>query len=133
MKPHSSISEEHTHGKADYIGITGSILCLVHCLVTPALAVGSSLATDHHMEGGFFNLDYIFIVINGIAVYYATRDHKLAVLRVFMWCSFLLFSVSLLLETHTPSASIMGYVGSGLLIAGHAYNLVYCRPWIFGR
>jgi hypothetical protein len=65
----------HSHGKADYIGILGSVLCIIHCLLMPALAFGSSYAS-HHEHVGMLSLDYFFILINGIAVYYATRNHK---------------------------------------------------------
>lgn len=130
MNTSSSIHSRQAHGKADYIGIAGSILCLLHCLVTPVLALGTTLASDHHTAvAGFVNLDYIFIIINGAAIYMATRDHKLSALRVFLWSSFALFAVSLLFENHNPVFEVLGYVGSGLLIAGHAFNLLYCRPW----
>ena len=125
MKPKSSLSRPHAHGKADYIGVAGSVLCLVHCLITPALALGSSLSISHHTAGG--GLDYLFIVVNGVAVFFATRDHRSFALRLFLWVSFALFSVSLLLEHNIDGFKILGYVGSGLLILGHLYNLIYCR------
>ena len=129
MKTDSTVPTPHSHGKADYMGIAGSILCLIHCLVTPALALGSSLSVHSHAVGGVFNFDYLFILVNGIAVYFATREHRIPALRIFLWSSWLLFSVSLLLENSHPFFQIMGYVGSALLIAGHGYNLIYCRPW----
>ena len=129
MKTDSTLHTAHSHSKADYMGMAGSILCLIHCLITPALALGSSLSVHSHAVGGIFNLDYLFILVNGIAVYFATREHRIPLLRVFLWGSWLLFSVSLLLENAHPFFKIMGYVGSGLLIAGHGYNLIYCRPW----
>lgn len=129
MKTDSTVPTPHSHGKADYMGIAGSILCLIHCLVTPALALGSSLSVHSHAAGGVFNFDYLFILVNGIAVYFATREHRIPALRLFLWGSWLLFSVSLLLENSHPIFTILGYVGSALLIAGHGYNLIYCRPW----
>ena len=129
MKTDSTVSTPHSHGKADYMGIAGSILCLIHCLVTPALALGSSLSVHSHAAGGVFNFDYLFILVNGIAVYFATREHRIPALRVFLWSSWLLFSVSLLLENSHPFFNILGYVGSALRIAGHGYNLIYRRPW----
>jgi hypothetical protein len=132
MKLHSSNHTEHSHGKADYIGIAGSLLCLVHCLVTPALAMGTTLSVGH-AEEGVFNFDYFFILLNGAAIYYATREHKLPQLRVFMWVSFALFSISLLLERQSHSFEVLGYAGSALLIAGHLYNLFLCRPWLLER
>lgn len=131
MKTDSTLHTAHTHGKADYMGIAGSVLCLIHCLATPALALGSSFFAHNHEAGHGvgFNFDYIFILVNGLAVHFAAREHKLPLLRLFLWGSWLLFSVSLLLEKSHPFFQIMGYVGSGLLIAGHGYNLIYCRPW----
>jgi len=127
MKPRSSLSTPHTHGKADYIGVAGSVLCLVHCLITPALALGSSLSVNHHTAGG--GLDYLFILVNGLAVFFATRNHRSPALRLFLWGSFALFSVSLLLEHDFAEFQLLGYVGSGLLIIGHLYNLIYCRTF----
>jgi hypothetical protein len=125
MKP----SPIHIHRRADYVGIAGSVLCLVHCLVTPALAVGTSLTAGHQVVAGFLPLDYLFILINGMAVYYATRGHKHAVLRVVLWLAFGLFSLSLLLENQAPVFAWLGYLGSGLLVLGHGLNLLLCRPW----
>lgn len=125
MKSQSSISPSHSHGKADYIGVAGSILCLVHCLITPALALGSSLSVNHHTAGS--GLDFVFILVNGLAVYFATREHRSPALRAFLWTAFAIFSVSLLLEHTYESFRVLGYVGSGLLILGHLYNLIYCR------
>ncbi|WP_373513258.1 MerC domain-containing protein [Persicitalea sp.] len=128
MKFNPPSSTPHTHGKADYVGVTGSVLCLVHCLITPALALGSSLSVDHHAAST--GLDFLFILINGLAVFFATRDHHSPALRLFLWISFALFSVSLLLGHDIAGFRILGYVGSGLLIVGHLYNLAYCRIWL---
>ncbi|TDB64036.1 MerC domain-containing protein [Arundinibacter roseus] len=134
MKTNSTIhTKEHTHGKADYVGIAGSVMCLIHCLITPALAIGSSYSMDHQHAAGGISFDYFFILINGLAVYYASRDHQLPALRAFMWGAFALFSVSILLENKHVLFEILGYVGSFLLIGGHMYNLFYCRPWLFGK
>lgn len=125
MKSNFSLPKPHAHGKADYIGVAGSVLCLVHCLITPALALGSSLSINHHAAGS--GLNFVFILVNGLAVYFATREHRSPALRLFLWASFALFSVSLLLEHNMAGFRILGYVASGLLIAGHLYNLIYCR------
>lgn len=126
MKP----SPIHTHGRADYVGIAGSLLCIVHCLLTPVLAVGSSLAVEHHHSvAGFLRLDYLFILVNGLAVYYATREHKLPLVKGLLWLAFGLFAVSLLLEGTAAAFVWLGYIGSGLLVAGHTINLLLCRPW----
>jgi hypothetical protein len=127
------MSKNHSHNKADLVGISGSVLCLVHCLLSPALLLGSSLANEHthHVHGdGLTQLDWIFVLINGLAVYYATKGHRSPSLRLFMWLSFSLFALSLLLENLHPFFAWAGYIGSGLLIAGHVYNLVKCKPYL---
>lgn len=121
-------NQSHIHGQADYIGIAGSILCIIHCLATPALALGSSLVPGHHyLIGGVLSMDYIFIAVNGIAVFMATKDHNWPWLRVFLWFSFALFASSLLLEDRAHVFEIASYVGSALLVVGHGYNLYRCR------
>jgi hypothetical protein len=132
MNSKSKQHSAHSHGKADYIGIFGSVLCLVHCLVTPVIALGSTFTIHQHSAGGL-SFDYFFILINGIAVYYATREHQVVLLRLVLWGSFALFTVSLLLETYNPVFQFLGYIGSALLILGHGYNLFYCRPWIWSK
>ena len=129
MKNNASIPNHHAHGNADFVGIAGSVLCLIHCLLTPALALGGSLSVHQHGTGGLLDLDYFFILFNGIAVFFATRDHKIPALRLFLWVAFALFSFSILLENQNPTFKLLGYFGSTLLIAGHVYNLVYCKPW----
>jgi len=115
------------HGKADYIGIAGSVLCIVHCLLVPALALGSSFSHNHHSSAGLLSLDYFFILINAIAVYYATRDHKSLPLRILLWGALSLFSVSLIFENQNGIFTLLGYAGSGLLIVGHLLNIYICQ------
>ena len=122
-----SMKATHSHGKADYIGIAGSILCIIHCLMVPALAFGSTLAHKPHAHVGLVSLDYVFILINGAAVFYATREHKSLPLRILLWGALVVFAVSLIFEGHAPVFTILGYVGSGLLIIGHMINLYICQ------
>jgi hypothetical protein len=116
-----------SHGKADYIGILGSILCIIHCLLVPALAFGSSMAHDHHAHAGLLSLDYFFILVNGIAVYFATRAHKSWPIRLLLWGALSIFAVSLIFEASHHAFSWLGYLGSALLITGHLINLYKCQ------
>lgn len=122
-----SMKATHSHGKADYIGILGSVLCIIHCLLVPALAFGTTMAHDHHVHTGLISLDYLFILVNGAAVYFATKEHKSIPLRILLWGALGIFAVSLIFEGAHPAFTILGYVGSGLLIAGHLINLYICQ------
>ncbi|NIJ51527.1 MerC domain-containing protein [Dyadobacter arcticus] len=119
------MKEGHSHTKADYIGILGSVLCIIHCMLMPALAFGS--IASHHAHTGLRSLDYVFIVINGLAVYYATRSHKSLPLGILLWGALTLFSTSLIFEGRHQVFSWLGYAGSALLIVGHFINLYICQ------
>jgi len=123
---HLKMKATHLHSKADYIGILGSVLCIIHCLLVPALAFGST-AFHKHEHAGLISLDYFFILINGIAVYYATREHKSLVIRTLLWGALLIFSVSLIFEGKNQIFTWLGYIGSALLIIGHLLNIYICQ------
>jgi len=122
---HMKIS--HAHNKADYIGILGSVLCIVHCVAMPVLALGSSFGHEHHAHIGFVSLDYFFILVNAVAVYFATRDHKSLFVKVLLWSALLIFAISLIFEEQNIIFQWLGYAGSALLIAGHLINLYICQ------
>ncbi|QRR03507.1 MerC domain-containing protein [Dyadobacter sandarakinus] len=118
----------HSHNKADYVGIAGSVLCIIHCLLVPAaVAFGSGFGHVHHADFSLLSLDMLFILINGLAVFYATRDHKSVPVRILLWGGLLVFSVSLIFESRLPVFSWLGYAGSALLIIGHFANLYICQ------
>jgi len=123
----SGMKATHSHGKADYFGILGSVLCIIHCLIMPALAFSSTFLQKFHTHEGLLSLDYLFIIVNGIAVYYATRDHKSLPVRILLWGALSLFSVSLILESYNPVFIWLSYAGSALLIIGHLINIYICQ------
>ena len=110
--------------KADYIGIAGSILCIIHCLAAPMLVVTSNLLrTDQTLQAGFLSLDYAFIGINIVAVYFATRHHSTPTIRVALWSFLTLFGIGLLLEDVSPVFEYMAYAASAGLVFSHLLNL----------
>ena len=115
-----------TSHKADYIGITGSVLCLIHCLITPILLVTSTLLKDEFVRTSYLILDYVFIVINIVAVYTATR-HAPASIRTSLWGFLTLFAICILLEEVSPVFEYAAYVASLGLVGSHLYNIWYCR------
>ncbi|ARK11492.1 MerC domain-containing protein [Fibrella sp. ES10-3-2-2] len=109
--------------KADYIGITGSVLCLIHCLTAPVLVMTSNLFRDDTLRAGFLSLDYVFIAVNIVAVYFAARQHTSSAIRTALWSFLFLFSVGLLLEDVSPFFEYIAYAASAGLVISHLFNL----------
>lgn len=109
--------------KADYIGITGSVLCIIHCLITPVLLMTTSLLQDEQWRVGYLSLDYIFIGVNSIAVYFATRHYAPPVVKKSLWGFLVLFTIALLLEDVAPTFKYLAYVASAGLVISHLVNI----------
>ena len=109
--------------KADYIGITGSMLCLIHCLVTPVLLMTTAVMRDEHLRIGFLSLDYVFIGVNIVAVYFATRANVLPSIKWALWGFLTLFSVAILLEDVNEAFQLTGYAASAGLVMTHLINI----------
>ncbi|WP_080238486.1 MerC domain-containing protein [Spirosoma rigui] len=109
--------------KADYIGITGSVLCLIHCLITPVLLMTSALIHDEHLRIGYLSLDYVFIGVNIVAVYSATRGHVSPGIKRALWGFLALFSAGILLEDVNEFFEVIGYVASAGLVMTHLINI----------
>ncbi|HEX9956478.1 MAG TPA: MerC domain-containing protein [Fibrella sp.] len=113
--------------KADYIGITGSVLCLIHCLAAPVVVMTSSLLRDDTLRTGFLSLDYVFIAINIVAVYFAARQHTSSAIRTALWSFLFLFTLGLLLENVNPLFEYIAYAASTGLVISHLLNLRHHR------
>ncbi len=109
--------------KADYIGIAGSVLCLVHCLAAPLLVMTSTLLRDDTLRTSFLGLDYVFIGVNIVAVYFATRHAASSGIRLALWGFLLLFATGLLLEDAGPAFQYLAYAASAGLVGSHLLNL----------
>lgn len=115
-----------TSHKADYVGITGSVLCLIHCLITPVLLITSTLLKNEFVRTSYLSLDYVFIVVNIVAVYTATR-HAPPLIRRLLWGFLTLFAVCIVLEDVSSLFEYAAYVASLGLVGSHLYNIWYCR------
>lgn len=109
--------------KADYIGITGSVLCLAHCLLTPVLLMTTTALHDDHLRIGFLSLDYVFIGVNLVAVYFATRASVSSAIKKALWGFVCLFTVALLLEDTDEVFHLLGYAASAGLVMTHLVNI----------
>ncbi|MBO0936277.1 MerC domain-containing protein [Fibrella sp. HMF5335] len=110
--------------KADYIGITGSVLCIIHCMAAPVMVMTSGfLRNDDTLRTGFLGLDCVFIAINILAVYFATRHHTSTTIRAALWGFLSAFALALLLENTSHVFEYVAYVASAGLVITHLINL----------
>lgn len=106
---------------ADIVGISGSLLCLLHCLAPQLIGLGilgAGLGNFFSGEiwAGFFWLTCFW------AVWKAAEDAPYVRSALFLWISFSIFSLGLGLETFFEADKIISYSGSLLLILAHLNN-----------
>ena len=119
---------------ADWFGAAASGLCALHCAVTPLFFVTrpvlESTVDFHHHGSGFWSLlDYVFLALSLIAVWYSARHTTHKGGRRLLWDAWVLFAVGLLSEVfHFHQGIWLMYIGSITLVVTHLYNHRYCRP-----
>lgn len=109
--------------RADYLGVGGSFLCLIHCLAPQVLATLGSVGLG---IGTFFESELwvLFFWISCLAaVWSATRKSAFPKVGMYLWLAFILFSIGTGLEFFFHLDHTLSYLGSSLLIIGHLYHL----------
>ena len=115
---------------SDLIGVVTSGLCTLHCMATPFLFMAQSYATeDLHVYGPdwWSYLDYIFIVITFLAVYWSsqkTRKNWLKYAFYGCWVALTILILNEKLELLQVGENLK-YLATALLIGLHLYNQKY--------
>ncbi len=106
---------------SDWAGIISSVVCIVHCLALPvALSLtGVSLAG----EESYHWLDYLFVFVAGVAMWYSLRRAHSRNIRFSFVLSWFFFAGSVLLKDAIPFATVLMYMGSLMLILTHTVNI----------
>ncbi|RZJ93118.1 MAG: MerC domain-containing protein [Hymenobacter sp.] len=112
--------------RADYVGITGSVLCIIHCLATPVLIMTSALLNYESLRVGVLGLDYLFIGVNILAVWSASQ-HTTNRIRWALRGFLALFAGSLLLEDRSELFEYTAYAASVGLVVVHLFNIRQSR------
>ncbi|KEO74421.1 MerC domain-containing protein [Anditalea andensis] len=107
-----------SQSKSDFIGISASIACIVHCLAAPAL-VSIGYIFNYTILGHWHILDYFFIVIAVIAVYFSTRNSPSSRLKYLFWIIVSMFSLSILLHERYEGLEVITLLSSIFLIILH--------------
>ena len=98
---------------ADLVGISSSILCIIHCLLFPLLLVAGNF-TDH-----WHSVDYVFILLAGVAVFFSARRLSNVFIRTGLWIGWVGFSAAILLHGQYAEALYASVLASVLLAFLH--------------
>lgn len=123
--------------KADFLGMSASVLCMIHCLALPLfVALGFVVKNmdghaghDHHHDHGHFHfhwdwhlLDYFFIVLALVAVYQASKQAASRAIKLALWMSVSIFSIAILLHDWNQYMLVVSLLASVALFVTHLVN-----------
>lgn len=117
-----------TETTPDVLGISGSFLCLLHCLAPQLMALGIFGAGF----GSFFAGEVwalLFWITCLWAVWRSAATTHFPLAAIALWMAFLLFSAGLALEFFFNSVKGVSYAGSVLLILAHFWNFRLQLQW----
>lgn len=117
--------------RSDYFGSIASFFCLIHCIVTPLIYVVNvkSFCCQSSTPFWWKSLDYIFLFISFIAVYWSIKSTNINWMKLGLSISWLLLFVIILNEKMMwfPLSEHSIYIPSISLIVLHIYNAKFCR------
>ena len=111
----------------DNYGVTLSLLCILHCFVTPFLFIAQS----HFLvvSGWWQSLNFLFLLLSFIAVYKTTQNSSSLLIKISLFLAWGFLSFLIISEeyaiVHLPE--FITYI-TGFTLAGlHIYNKKYCQ------
>lgn len=121
------MQEHKININSDLIGISSSVLCIIHCLALPVLFVtGGFAGVDAHAAEGFHWMDMAFAGIALLAAFFTGRHTHRKYIRKLLTAGWLMFMAGVLLKGDGILHYLM-HAGSLVLIATHVHNLIICR------
>ena len=113
---------------SDFLGLSGSFLCLLHCLAPQLISLGLlGVGVGNFFSGEIWALVFWFTCI--WAVRTSARNSVYPAVSVFLWISLFVFTLGLFLENFAGLGKEISYTGSGLLIVAHLINLRLQGKW----
>ena len=115
----------------DTIGIIAGSLCTIHCIATPFLFIAKACSTACCAEAPawWIMIDYLFLFISFIAIFFVSRVLNIKWLKFSFWISWSLLLFSIL--DHSFAVSYLPqnfiYIPSFLIVALHFYNVKFCK------
>lgn len=117
--------------QSDNLGVAASSLCLIHCIATPFLFIAQSCSISCCESSPIWWqwIDYGFLLISVIAVYWSAKKAKSKWIGLGLWLSWFVLSFLILNEKIAwfALAEYFIYIPAGTLIALHLYNQKQCK------
>ena len=115
---------------SDTIGIFTSLICSIHCFATPILFVAQSGIVSADIQPIWWeSINYFFIFLSFIAVYYSVRNTSNKIMKPIFWTCWLFFVVIILNEMIgiVEISELFSYISAFSLAFTHVYNLKFCQ------
>lgn len=116
---------------ADIMGISASVLCMIHCMAFPvmiSLGYMVKYSDDHghsHDHIHWHWMDYFFIVLAIWAVFNAGKNTHSKRIKIALWTAVGIFSIAILLHEWNPIMIGISIAASVALIIIHIINWKY--------
>lgn len=114
---------------ADILGISASLLCMIHCLAFPvmiSLGYIFKFSDDHdHVHEHWHWMDYFFVILAIWAVYNAAKNTHSKRIKIALWIGVLFFSIAILLHDLNPFMIVISIAASLALLIIHIINWKY--------
>ena len=114
---------------SDYLGIISSILCLIHCFITPFIYISfASLKQNELISFSLNGVNVIFVIVSLIAVNRSTKITTSKIIKPIFWLSwiFLFFVIFNEEAKIIELPEIFSYTSASILACVHMYNLNFC-------
>lgn len=116
--------------KPDIIGALASSLCLIHCVVTPLIFIVQtcSVASCADAPVWWQAIDYLFIVISFVAIFYASKNSSKRWILISLWSSWIILLLAILNKTFEVGLfpEVFHYLPALAIVGLHLYNYKYC-------
>lgn len=114
---------------ADMLGISASVLCMIHCLAFPvmiSLGYLVNFSDDHdHSHEHWHWMDYFFVILAVWAVYNAAKNTHSMRIKIALWIAVFIFSIAILLHELNPYMIVISIAASLILLIIHIINWKY--------
>jgi hypothetical protein len=116
--------------RPDTIGALASAICLIHCVVTPFIFIAKACSITCCADSPIWwqAIDYVFLVVSFIAIYFSTKGSTKVWIQIAFWTSWLFLLIALItgsLELRVVP-NLFAYVPALAIIGLHLYNMKYC-------